>query len=969
MEESGDFTLNLPCDCFLEIIKYIIADCELNKEFEYDIFKKYNDLMNFVLAHNLFLELFAAHHKKLYQVLELGLERRTTKLLIDLRVNKLSNQNRNLFWRSYLHSIREGSSFKADLYFGHYGKNMENYAEVNVEGILSYPEKLNLNGNITSQALVDICVSLPNLKKLSVGSIKISGSISDIAPHCGNLEMLSVQFNAGDDVAKFAPLAQLPNLKTFTIAGIHKSGSQLIFFNDLTKLHRPKSLPPLALTIEDDIVDSNTPVTFAALDSLGYLHIQDSYAVFDGNRNARLRAVYEVNEAPQGGSSKKESVATITVGEFVDLKFDSSREELILNIAKNSDIGQMGSLSMLPKTSYLVIKSRSGEYIKHTSLATFFRSIVAKETFLLISCNIKNMFLDRSEFMELSKLKSIRFLKCSFSDCYSVRFLDQLTNLQHMEIFVDEYLDSKTSLLVLKLLNANQMTAKLNFKNVNITLLKGEQNLDIFLKIGCKAEVLSPLAQLNGITTLQIKGHPEKESLNGLFEAFATSNISTIEELDISKLGDIFFNSVSKVSEIQSIKKLSCDLVDLTGVEKLANLDKLQELNIKTNKFGTLSSLFTSLAAKNKIQCIRIPNGTLSPKEILEVSRIKSLKVLECRFSDMEDQQSLSELANSSIEELIVSPISYRLHTEQSVHKLVSAFSSNGIIRLQRLEIKGKALDISETTEISLLPVIISLQIASSDSLRSLARNPLCKLQSLELCFSVGLSEIEFLFQFETLQSLKCALRDEKGVAVLANIKGLKELTIVEAEGSLSELYKTFADESLTILEKLHTQIISSQEICEISQIKSLAELNIDCKCACDNLSDLCQLNELKSLRIAEKDKSAVKIDNVLPIFKKCQKLDCVTFELYDGCSEAPKIAKEVNTILKSIRDPALRRPLKLHIQSIDRNIEVMETEYLRVSHSRIRRRLLSHYLVRRGRTNCFRDCRRTSPSLGCVRP
>jgi len=258
------------------------------------------------------------------------------------------------------------------------------------KGILSGPERLKLNDNITSKALVDICLSLPNLKTLAVRRIKISGSISDIAPHCGNLEMLSVEFSTGDDVAKFAPLAQLPNLKTFTITGIYKSGSQYIFFNDLTKLHRPKSLPPLALTIEDDIDDSNIPVTFAALDSLLNLHI-DHFAF---KANIELKAVYELNEAPQGGSSKKESVATVTLGDLVDLKFDSSREELILNIAENSDISKMGS---------------SGEYIKHTSLATFFRSIVAEETFLLTSCNINNIFLDRSEFMELSKLNSIRF--------------------------------------------------------------------------------------------------------------------------------------------------------------------------------------------------------------------------------------------------------------------------------------------------------------------------------------------------------------------------------------------------------------------------------------------------------------------------------------------------------------------------------------------------------------------------------
>ncbi|XP_016953956.1 uncharacterized protein LOC108027179 isoform X2 [Drosophila biarmipes] len=602
-------------------------------------------------------------------------------------------------------------------------------------------------------------------------------------------------------------------------------------------------------------------------------------------------------------------------------------------------MSQMGFLSMLPKMSSLVIKGHPRtSFTEPTSLATFLQSIVQKGQFSLTSCKIKDVL-------------------CSVSDCSSIYFLSQLTNLQNLEMSFNESFDSQSSSLVLNLLQGTQMTAKLDFKNVCLIILKGEQKLDIFIRFGCRADVLSPLAQLNGVTTVRINGYPDKKTRNMLFEAFATSNISTIQELDISKMSESYFYMISKVAEIQSIKKLSCDLVDFTGVEKLANLDKLEELIIKSNEFGTLSSLFTSLAARNIIQCIRIPKGKLSPEEILKASGIKSLKIFECSFADLQDQESLSELAKSSVEELIVSlEYSYK-YRNPSVVNLLSAFSSNGAKRLQRLEIKERALDICEANAISKLPALVSLQIASPDSLRIFANNPLCKLQKLELSFQIGHSECELMVQFETLPSLKCPFRDEKGVEALANIKGLKELIIVKAAGSLGELYRAFAQKSLTILEKLHTPTVSSDEVRWIAQIRSLTELSIECKCVCDNLSYLCKLSELKSLSIAENDKSTLTSDNVLPIIQDCRKLDFVTLDFYNDYSKALKISREVNTILKSVRDPAHRRPLKLCIKSFKLNGEVIDNEYLQVSHSR---KIEKHYLVRR---SCFGGCRRSSSS------
>ncbi|KAI8040931.1 hypothetical protein M5D96_006874, partial [Drosophila gunungcola] len=82
----------------------------------------------------------------------------------------------------------------------------------------------------------------------------------------------------------------------------------------------------------------------------------------------------------------------------------------------------------------------------------------------------------------------------------------------------------------------------------------------------------------------------------------------------------------------------------LSGIEKLAGLNNLQDLDISGK--GNLTALFTKLAEKNILQRFRY-SEELVPEEVIRVSQIKSLKKLECSFSDWEDYQSLTELASS----------------------------------------------------------------------------------------------------------------------------------------------------------------------------------------------------------------------------------------------------------------------------------------------------------------------------------
>lgn len=56
-KKDGNGIFNLNPDCILEIMKYVITDCQLNPQ------NDYNDLINFVLADEFFVELLADYHK------------------------------------------------------------------------------------------------------------------------------------------------------------------------------------------------------------------------------------------------------------------------------------------------------------------------------------------------------------------------------------------------------------------------------------------------------------------------------------------------------------------------------------------------------------------------------------------------------------------------------------------------------------------------------------------------------------------------------------------------------------------------------------------------------------------------------------------------------------------------------------------------------------------------------------------
>ncbi|XP_026836791.1 uncharacterized protein LOC113564332 [Drosophila erecta] len=950
MDDNGMFILNP--DCILEIMKFVITDCQSNKRHVEKGTLVYEDLINLVLAHESFLELLADNHKILYKDLELVLACRTIKLLIDLRVNKQSNDG-GFFWRSFLESVSERSPFDLQLSFQGF------CVQIRITGISNH-ETLNFDFKLTADALADIFRSNQNLTRLSFGNTEVPGSFFDIIRHCANLEELRFPLNPEFVASQYEPIVNLPNLKTILVTGLQRSESESLFFSILRKLHRPTNLPPLTLSIEDYLTNLHRPVTFATFNSLRCLRVDEPYAYYERNEwewSAVFKAEYDLSAIEDDSNSIEDSLVTIRLGDGVKIKFIRSEGKLELKLHDKSDISQMGPLSKLPKLTRLVVQKKANSFEKPDSLAEFLRSMAPKGSFALKSCKINYGRLHQAEIEELAKIKSLRFLACHLHDGPGIHF-SQLTNLQHMVIhFRRNY--HITSDVIHNLLSKCQVQATIYSENVTVTLLRNEKRLEIHLDSCKDTDFAIPLAKLKGIKTLVISGRRDYDYINTIFDAFA-DNLSTIEELDLFDLQslnfhveNVSFKDISKVTEIQTIRTLRCWLSDVTGVEKLADLSQLENLEIHHAGDGNLIELFTKLAEKNTIKCIG--TGKLAHEEVLKITQMRSIRTFVCRLSREDDLKFLAELANSSVEELTV------LDYHNSMRETPPVFSTKQTRTLRPLYTWQKKLNLVETVAVTKmtglkrlragfinpecaqvldrLPHLEDLTIGYIDMprstplenpLRALALKAPSTLKKLDLYEWIGCCECECLTQIETLESLTCSFRNETGIDHLANIQNLKELFIHRTQISLSNLFRAFAQKSDSKLEKLQCPVTCSDEMREISQIKSLRTLNIDLTKKCDNFSDLCRLYELKSLSIVDSYGCKLNSDMFLPFFQYCQKLELVDLEYCYGV--ASDFVSQVNNVLKSVRDSANQKPLqlsifseslypKIHVEDIDESV------------------------------------------------
>lgn len=101
--------LNLNNDCMLQIMKYVIADCELRGESPVNP-SKYADMENFANVHENIKELLRINHKEIFYHRELTKVARSVDLVIDfaqLQSTIEKKKEGEAYWKLYSKAIRE----------------------------------------------------------------------------------------------------------------------------------------------------------------------------------------------------------------------------------------------------------------------------------------------------------------------------------------------------------------------------------------------------------------------------------------------------------------------------------------------------------------------------------------------------------------------------------------------------------------------------------------------------------------------------------------------------------------------------------------------------------------------------------------------------------------------------------------------------------------------------------------------
>ncbi|KAM8703542.1 hypothetical protein ACLKA7_008204 [Drosophila subpalustris] len=86
-------------------------------------------------------------------------------------------------------------------------------------------ENLDVNSKLNASYLADYCEANQNLVRLTFSSNEIYGKLTDIVPHCKNLEFLTFMVKEHFDDSEYTQFAKLPSLRFLNILGSYESGS------------------------------------------------------------------------------------------------------------------------------------------------------------------------------------------------------------------------------------------------------------------------------------------------------------------------------------------------------------------------------------------------------------------------------------------------------------------------------------------------------------------------------------------------------------------------------------------------------------------------------------------------------------------------------------------------------------------------------------------------------------------------
>ncbi|KRG06525.1 uncharacterized protein LOC26528017 [Drosophila mojavensis] len=579
------------------------------------------------------------------------------------------------------------------------------------------------------------------------------------------------------------------------------------------------------------------------------------------------------------------------------LSVDRSMQTLTIQINETMYSEEFEPLSNFPNLLYLVING------PHAigSLAPLLKAFANKQSTVLQEICIEMNPICHYEVLLISQIKTLKYVECQFIDPRSIKLLASLPLLRDLRIkSVNNLNDIAEGVLSVLLGCGNEVSIIREYRE--ITYIKNVQKLKIvnasYEELVYNARDYALLAQLPPLNTLYIEGVHTLGSFTDLFQALGEVKNSALQDIQIvqSRISYTFpkptvnIDEANAITKILTLRKLKCGFVDGDSIEVLAQLTALEELFITTHKQGSLTPFLKALSLRksSNLRCLIVEENQLTAEETAEVSKVNSLKRLECGF-DGHNIESLAQM--NELEELIITSIE-----KEILSQLIEVLAAGGPRTLRLLNIISTPIDLSDSQFL--------VEIQTLDSLH---------------CAFTHNESVELLGELRYLRDLSLHLMhhksDNDSIKCIAQLNNLTALEIVSTEvGSLTGLLKAMSLRSNQILQSLDIteNDVSPEEIREIIKINSLRRL----KCGLAKKESLHYLTYLKDLEVLEitsyHDYHDISQD-LLRILEVCCKLKAIDF--YYGtrfaCVEFISAALKV---LKAVRNPIEQGPLEFRV-------------------------------------------------------
>ncbi|XP_068151699.1 uncharacterized protein [Drosophila tropicalis] len=486
---------------------------------------------------------------------------------------------------------------------------------------------------------------------------------------------------------------------------------------------------------------------------------------------------------------------------------------------------------------------------------------------------------------ELVKIKSLKTLKCGFSDDESIKCLDKFTSLKYLEIKSKHNFDN-ISEVILRIVSSTKTSVNINADSLgnSIRFESHNKELELFVRKKRNASRYAPLGRLQNCNSLKVIGKCKSGSLHPLFQTILVNENLNLKVLHINDIS-INYEETLLISQIKTLKILICKFSDPRSFKVDLPNTSYKLIAIKEDRIPT--QIFDFMKCFDGLVIIKHNKGTIKynkneKKLIMEnipytcdydfLKEFQNLDVLHIlNNSEVALATILANLAlNSCLKKLTISTI--LLGEVLEISKISSLRTlSCGFPKSENLKTLAQLKELQELT-------ITSHQIDSLEGLfKEFASHSLSALQYLDIrCNETTIDELKAIAGIESLRTLKCSFTNTRNESTLLTLPHLTELCITNhKKGSLLNKLRLFGNCPLQKIE-IVGGFLNVQDVAALSEFKSLRVLHIEVVTLnwMDLLFPIKELEELKISIIARLTGNSINFPTEFYInFQKLRKL------------------------------------------------------------------------------------------------